>query len=144
MDLVENKFIVDKDFVVRGLARNEDEFFSATGSELSLYWHAPFYHANGTIRDAASGAGYTYVDVFDKVSDRVSFEDQDSGKKYLDASSLIDSFVDELYDGMIIPVSVGKGSGTRNDYLYEKLDLLIASILDNDFEIVPLKEILDE
>lgn len=144
MDLVENKFIVDKDFVVRGLARNEDEFFSATGSELSLYWHAPFYHANRTIRDAASGAGYTYVDVFDKVSDRVSFEDQDSGKKYLDASSLIDSFVDELYDGMIIPVSVGKGSGTRNDYLYEKLDLLIASILDNDFEIVPLKEILDE
>jgi len=31
--------------------------------------------------------------------------------------------------------------GTRRDYLYEKLDLLISSILENGYEIVSLKDL---
>ena len=40
---------------------------------------------------------------------------------------------------MIIPVSIGKTSGTRKDYLYEKLDLLISAILDKGYEITDVR-----
>lgn len=141
-DLLENNFIVDKDFVQRGLARNEDEFFTATGKELSLYWHAPFYHSNQLMKNAGAEAGYNYVEAFSKFNDRITFEEsKESGKEYLDASSLVDSFAENLYDGIVIPVSIGKMDGTRRDYLYEKLDLLISSILENGYEIVSLKDL---
>ena len=141
-DLVENNFIVDKDFIQRGLARNEDEFFNATGKELSLYWHAPFYHSNQLMKTAGTEAGYNYVEVFNKFNDRITFEEsKESGKEYLNASSLVDSFAENLYDGIVIPVSIGTMDGTRRDYLYEKLDLLISSILENGYEIVSLKDL---
>ena len=80
--------------------------------------------------------------VFNKFNDRITFEEsKESGKEYLNASSLVDSFAENLYDGIVIPVSIGTMDGTRRDYLYEKLDLLISSILENGYEIVSLKDL---
>ncbi len=140
-DLTSKHFVIDEDFIKRGLARNEDEFFSVTSKELSLLWHAPWYNVTSLMKNAGSQAGYRYVDAFTNFSDRISFEESSStGKAYLDAGSLIDSFVENLHDGMVIPVSVGKTNGTRSDYLYEKLDLLIAAILNAGYEIVSVRE----
>ena len=47
----------------------------------------------------------------------------------------------KIFDGIVIPVSIGTMDGTRRDYLYEKLDLLISSILENGYEIVSLKDL---
>lgn len=141
-DLVENNFIVDKDFVVRGLARNEDEFFSLTKKELSLVWHAPNYHDTKLIKDAGTSAGYEYVSAFTKYSDRIDFENSLAGKgEYKNVSEIIDGICEELHDGMVIPVAVGKTAGTRKDYLYEKLDLLISSILESGYTITELENL---
>jgi len=40
-DLTGDSFVMDEDFIRRGLARSEDEFYDCTGNELLLYWHAP-------------------------------------------------------------------------------------------------------
>ncbi len=144
-DLLTQSFRVDADFIKRGLARNEDEFFAATGGELALLWHAPNYHANSLMKNAASESSYRYVDAWTKFSDRVSLEDAMlSGGKipYLDAGSIIGRIEEDLHDGMIIPVNVGNVSGSRTDYLYEKLDLLICTILDSGYEICELRDLL--
>ena len=144
-DLTAKNFVIDSDFIKRGLARNEDEFFAATGKELGLLWHAPYYHSNELMRKAGDDAGYRYADAFVEVNDRLTFEECASlNKKYLSSGELIDSLVQNLKDGMIIPVSVGKCTGTRKDYLYEKVDLLISAILDAGYEIVPVRVLLNK
>lgn len=62
LDFASGEFVIDEEFVRRGLARNEDEFFALTGKELALLWHAPFYHATDAIREFGKNAGYEYVD----------------------------------------------------------------------------------
>ncbi len=132
-------FIVDEPFVRRGLARSEDEFFASTGYELALLWHAPFYKANDLIIQAGNKAGYKYVDRTLAPADGVTLEEAVFYKKnYLSASKLIEQLIPQLGDGAILPVSVGMGSGTRGDYLYDKTDLLISAILAAGYDIVPV------
>lgn len=147
-DLTGNDFTADKTFIKRGLARNEDEFFAATGKELSLFWHAPYYHTNRTIDSAAEEAGYTWICPSFRLNDDVTLENVAEGKvKYLSSNEIIDSCVDSLAadkNNAHIFVTIGKTGGTRKDYLYEKLDLLIASLLDAGYEIIPMTDFQHE
>ena len=145
-DLTEKHFVIDENFIKRGLARNEDEFFAATKHELSLLWHAPWYKDTPLMKRSGSDAGYRYVSAFTKYSDTSSFEGSARNVKtpYYDAGQIIDLLVGSLTDGMVIPVNVGKGYGTRQDYLFEKLDLLVSAILDSGYEIVSLREVVEE
>lgn len=132
-----NNFVVDENFVRRGLARNEDEFFDRTGHELALVWHPPFYRTNKQIIRAGNLAGYNHVERINFPNDTITLEQAAlSGKKYYSATQLIEIATSRLKNGGVIPVSIGCANGTRNDYLYDKLDLLIGSILDNGYEIV--------
>lgn len=143
-DLFDEGIVVNADFIKRGLARNEDEFFTTTGKELSLLWHAPYYHANDLMKEAGAAAGYRYVKAYTGYSDRVTMEmyEKDPAYLYLDAGNLIDALVSSLEDGMILPVLTGKVYGTRKDYLYEKIDLLIAAVLDHGYSIVDVRSII--
>ncbi|MDO4505701.1 MAG: polysaccharide deacetylase family protein [Spirochaetales bacterium] len=139
-DLVENNFVIDGSFITRGLARNEDEFFAVTKKELSLLWHAPYYHDTELIRTSGNSAGYEYVSAFSKFSDRTTYErSNEKGEEYKSASEIINGLVEELEEGMVVPVCVGKANGTRKDYVHEKLDLLIAAILESGYEITDVR-----
>ena len=46
-----------------------------------------------------------------------------------------------LKDKAIIPVSVGLSNGTRTDYLYNKVDVLISAILEKGYKIVPVSQL---
>ena len=35
---------IDKTFLKKGLARNEDDYFIATGHEMAQLWHTPYYY----------------------------------------------------------------------------------------------------
>jgi len=144
-DLTNKDFVIDEDFIKRGLARNEDEFFTATGKELSLLWHAPYYHDTPLMKAAGKSAGYRYVDAYTGYSDRVTVEqsERDPSYLYLDAGKLIDAYTSSLEENMIIPVTVGKVHGTRKDYLYEKIDLLIAAILDKGYALVDVRTLTE-
>lgn len=141
-DLTAKGFVIDEDFIRRGLGRNEDEFFQATGSELNLIWHTPMYKSTQPIKDAGANCGYRYIEAGRFSLDTVTLEDAAAGKPgYLSASELVKFYVQNATDGSVIPVSTGISTGTRSDYLYEKLDLLISSLLNEEFEVVSLKNL---
>jgi hypothetical protein len=148
-DLNSDGFIVDDEFIKRGLARNEDDFFYATGKELALFWHTPNYEASAAIKKAGREAGYTWVNKGLAPPDRVTLEDAILGKAvYHSAAVMIDAMNARLTasdndkpSSFIIPVSVGIANGTRGDYLYDKLDVLISAIIEAGYEIVNLEEL---
>lgn len=145
-ELTQPGFLVNEDYVRRGLARNEDEFNAVTGKELSLMWHAPYYAATEKIIQDGKKAGYDYIDIKNSDCDSVTLEQAVAGKgKYLCPGELIESYIKTLSEGeKVIPVTVGISRGTRESYLYDNLDLLISAILDAGYEIVPLRYILEE
>lgn len=144
--LIQPGFLVNEDYIRRGLARNEDEFNAVTGKELSLMWHAPHYAASEKIIQDGKKAGYDYIDIKNHACDSVTLEQAVNGKgKYLCLGELIESYIKNLDEGeKVIPVTVGISRGTRESYLYDNLDLLISAILDAGYEIVPLRYILEE
>lgn len=144
--LTQPGFLVNEDYIRRGLARNEDEFNAVTGKELSLMWHAPHYATSEKIIQDGKKAGYDYIDIKNPVCDSVTLEQAVNGKgKYLCPGELIESYIKNLDEGeKVIPVTVGISRGTRESYLYDNLDLLIGAILDAGYEIVPLRYILEE
>ena len=141
-DLTDKGFIIDEDFIRRGLARNEDEFYAATGRELSLLWHAPFYKANDEIKKAGEASGYRYVEAGRLSLDTYTLEKAADGKKwYLGAKDLVRLYVENAVPDMIIPVSVGISDGTRGDFLWEKLSLLIGDFLDLGYEFTLVRNL---
>ena len=135
-------FVADESYIRRGLARNEDEFFSLTGNELSLYWHAPYYAVTDDIRNYGKKAGYTYVESNFSLKDTTTIEDYvREGLTYYPTKQLISEITSSLKDGSVISISTGVSSGTRTDYLYDRLDVLISAIQEAGYRIVPVSEL---
>ncbi|MBQ1971277.1 MAG: polysaccharide deacetylase family protein [Treponema sp.] len=144
-DLMSNDFIMDEEFIRRGLARNEDEFYKATGKELSLMWHAPNYKVSDEIIDFGAKAGYSYINTTQNVSDTVTFEQAiNENKHYYSPSMLITRYMECLKSkaGGVIPVTIGVSKGTCDGYVYDYLDILISAILDAGYEIVPARDFI--
>ncbi|MBQ0052258.1 MAG: polysaccharide deacetylase family protein [Treponema sp.] len=142
-DFTEKGFVIDEEFIRRGLARNEDEFFAATGNELMLMWHAPFYKSTEKIRDAAAQSGYKYIECgrlsLDTLTQQQVYE---QGKNwYLSSKDLIELYAETVEDCTIIPVSLGIASGTRKDYLYDQLSLLIGNMLEQGYEFKLVRDL---
>ncbi len=113
MDFSSRTFYIEKDFIRRGLARNEDEFFDATGKELSLMWHSPNYYADEKIVTAGEECGYYYI--------------------HASPCGNMEELLQKLSDGIIIPVSPA---------LSEKTGTLISEILRRGYRIIPLERSL--
>lgn len=145
--LTQSGFVIDENYIRRGLARNEDEYFACTKKELSLMWHDPFYEGTDKIIEAGKNAGYAYIMPFLGVRDSVFLEDVVNGKgKYVSPSEIIDVYMKHLKSngGGIVPVTVGLSNGTRESYLYDSLDLLLSAILDAGFDIVPVRYLKEQ
>lgn len=142
-NLTDNSFIMDSNFIARGLGRNEDEFFQCTGKELSLYWHAPYYESNKMIEEAGNEAGYEYVPSIHIHSDNISLRQIEEGKTYLPPEKLIEEYVDliKATKGGVIPVTVGVSQGGRPENLWEHIDLLINILVDENFELVSVSQL---
>ncbi|MBP5602490.1 MAG: polysaccharide deacetylase family protein [Treponema sp.] len=136
-DLVNNPFVVDEEFIRRGLARNEDEFYTCTGQELSLYWHGPYYSVNNDIIKYSANAGYTTVVSYSRLNDSELLD------KDVKPEQIIQDYCNTLskIGGGVAPVSVGFAQGSRTEPLYNYLDLLICALLDSGFEFVNIQEL---
>ena len=136
-DLVNNPFVVDEEFIRRGLARNEDEFYNCTGRELSLYWHGPYYSVNNDIIKYAAAAGYTTIVSYSHLNDSELLARDTKPEQ------IIQDYCNTLtkLGGGVVPVSVGFAQGARVEPLYNYLDLLICALLDSGFEFVNLQDL---
>jgi hypothetical protein len=62
---------------------------------------------------------------------------------YLPAGRLIERVVAEKKPGSIVPIRVGIPRGGREDYLFQKLDLLIDALLKKGYRIVPVTTLIE-
>ena len=143
-DMTDSRFHLDKDFIKRGLARNEDDYYQATARELSLLWHAPYYFVSSEIIAASKEMNYTYVgrdvDSLDWVTEEVS---QTTPGIYLPSAKLVERIIEQKRPGSIIPILLGIPKGKRADYLFQKLDLLIDGLLKLGYSIVPVTTLIE-
>jgi peptidoglycan/xylan/chitin deacetylase (PgdA/CDA1 family) len=143
-DMTDSRFRLDKEFIKRGLARNEDEYYAATGRELSLLWHAPHYFVNSDIVQASREMNYAYigrdVDPLDWVTREMGIQVKDI---YFSASRLVEKVVEQKKPGSIVPVLAGKPDGQRDDYFFHRLDLLIDALIKKGYEIVPVSVLIE-
>ena len=134
-DLTENSFVINEDFVRRGLARNEDEFYACTGTELTLFWHAPYYSITPELITFGGNAGYTYVSACSDVSEFTNPE--------LDVERLIKKYCSglEKTGGGVVSVVSGFSQSNHSRPLYKYLALLISALLDSGYELVDLNDL---
>jgi peptidoglycan/xylan/chitin deacetylase (PgdA/CDA1 family) len=144
INLSDARYRVGADFIVRGLARNEDEYFQATGSELSLLWHAPYFNASAEIAAAALRAGYLTVDRDVDPLDWVSRDDAKTlGITQYSASAMIDRIMSLKRPGSIVPIRLGLLPGGRRDYLYLRLEVLLDALVQAGYAVVPVSTIIE-
>jgi peptidoglycan/xylan/chitin deacetylase (PgdA/CDA1 family) len=144
IDLSDARYRIESDFISRGLARNEDEFYRATGSELALLWHPPYYAASPEVSTAASQAGYTTVTRGADPLDWVSREDEIrlSLPQY-SASEMVDRIMEAKIAGAVVPIRLGLLSGGRGDYLFNRLNVLLDALVREGYTVVTVSTLLE-
>ena len=143
-DMTDTRYRLDKEFIKLGLARTEDIYFAATGREISLLWHTPYYFTSTAIVEASREMNYTCVGRDVDSLDWVAREDATPARGlYLPASRLVERIIDKKKPGSIIPILAGTPEGYREDYLFQKLDLLINALLAKGYEVVPISVLME-
>jgi peptidoglycan/xylan/chitin deacetylase (PgdA/CDA1 family) len=143
IDLSDARYTVTPLFIAQGLARNEDEFFRATGKELSLLWHPPFFRTSDMINSAAAVVGYSTavrdIDPGDWLSRDEALR---LGIRQLSASQIIEQITEKRKNGSVIPIRLGTNPGGRDDYLFQKIDVLLDALIRSGCDIVPVSAII--
>jgi peptidoglycan/xylan/chitin deacetylase (PgdA/CDA1 family) len=144
IDLSDSRYRIGDDFIARGLARNEDEFYQASGRELGLLWHPPYYAASTEIIAAASRTGYRSsgrdVDPMDWVSREDAYR---LGLAQFSANDMIDRIMDQKRPGSIIPLRLGVLPGGRSDYLFLRIDVLLDALVRDGYRVVPVSVLME-
>ncbi len=148
-DMSNARFRINADFVKQGLARNEDDYFNVTRRELSLIWHAPYYFVSPEIISASREMNYAYigrdVDSRDWVPKR---DDSGISRLYSNTADIIETVLEQKKPGSIISMTVGRPGddrpdGGRDDYLFQRLDLLLNNLIERGYEVVPVTTLMD-
>lgn len=142
-DMTDTKFHINEDFILRGLSYNEDEYFSATGKELEPLWHTPYYFENTDIIEASNNHNYRYIGRDIDTLDWVPKDSSGSlGTIYFSSKAIIERIMKLKLPGSIIPVTVGK-KVHREDYLFNKIDLLIEALKASGYDLVTISKLLE-
>jgi|TergutMp193P3_1026864.scaffolds.fasta_scaffold00279_13 peptidoglycan/xylan/chitin deacetylase (PgdA/CDA1 family) len=142
IDLSDSRYRVTGEFITQGLARNEDEFYRATGRELSILWHPPFYRSSGLVNTAAAAAGYITISRNIDPGDWLSRDDAlRLNLRQIPASEMIDQIIAGKRTGAVIPVRLGLLPGGRDEYLFQRIDVLLDALIRSGCEIIPVSAV---
>jgi peptidoglycan/xylan/chitin deacetylase (PgdA/CDA1 family) len=144
VDPTDSRFKIDNEYVRRGLARAEDEWFAVTGKELSLLWHTPYYTVNSDIIAAGASMNYLYVGRDIDPMDWVTRADvARMPGAYIDAHRIVEKIIAQAKPGSIIPIRLGIPDGGREDYLHRELGLLLDGLVGQGYQIVPVSTLIE-
>ena len=135
MDMADFRYKVNKDFIVKGLARLEDEFYRITGKEVSTFWHAPWYVISPSVLAATEEMNYYYAG---RDIDPESF--RLSGSMGADEITL--KVIEKAEPGSIIPFRVG-GDRCSGEGSYQNIEILINGLLNKGFSMVPVSAMVE-
>ncbi|MDR2730736.1 MAG: polysaccharide deacetylase family protein [Treponema sp.] len=143
IDLSDTRYRITGEFIARGLARNEDEFHRATGKELSILWHPPFYRSSDSVNLAAAAAGYFTVNRSVDPGDWMSREDAlRLNLRQIPPSEMIEQIIIRRESGAVIPIRLGLLPGGRDEYLFQRIEALLDALLRSGYEIVPVSAVI--
>jgi peptidoglycan/xylan/chitin deacetylase (PgdA/CDA1 family) len=143
IDLSDTRYRITNEFIARGLARNEDEFHRATGKELSILWHPPFYRSSNTVNVNAAASGYITVNRSVDPGDWMSREDAlRLNLRQIPPSEMIEQIIKKRESGAIIPIRLGLLPGGRDEYLFQRIEALLDALLRSGYEIVPVSAVI--
>jgi len=143
IDLSDTRYRITNEFIARGLARNEDEFNKATGKELSILWHPPFYRTSNTVDTAAAAAGYVTINRNIDPGDWMSREDAlRLNLRQISPSEMIEQIIQKRESGAIIPIRLGLLPGGRDEYLFQRIEALLDALIRSGYEIVPVSAVI--
>jgi len=143
IDLSDTRYRITREFIANGLARNEDEFYKATGRELSVFWHPPLYRASALANTAASSAGYATITRSFDPGDWISREDSlKLNLRQVSPSEIIDQIIQKKSGNAVVPVRLGLLPGGRDEYLFQRIDVLLDALLRSGYAIVPVSNVI--
>jgi peptidoglycan/xylan/chitin deacetylase (PgdA/CDA1 family) len=144
IDLSDARYRIQGDFIARGLARNEDEFFRAAGAELNLIWHAPYYAVSPEMIAAAAAAGYRTIGWDVDPQDWVGREESKRGSlPQYSAPEIIDRIMERKQPGSIIPIRLGLLPGGRSDYLFGRINVLLDALVRSGYSVSPISTLIE-
>ncbi len=132
---------VDREFLLRELARTAELYRMVTGREMAPLWRAPFGEQNAEIRRWAAEAGYWHVgwtggraglDGLDWVSDPRS-------RAYRTADQLIERLLERAENGGIVLLHLGSD---RDDPVADHLPTLLDGLAARGFRLARATELL--
>jgi peptidoglycan/xylan/chitin deacetylase (PgdA/CDA1 family) len=145
VDLSDSRFRPGPEFIAQGLARNEDEFFRATGKELTPLWHPPFFRSSVTVNSAAAAAGYITVSRDIDPGDWMAKDESIRlGMRQYQASEMIERIMAGKKHGAVIPIRLGFAPGGRDDYLFNRVSVLLDALIRSDCKIVPVSAVVSK
>ena len=143
IDLSDTRYRITQDFIAKGLARNEDEFHKATGKELSILWHPPFYRTSNQVNSAAAASGYVTVSRSIDTGDYLSREESlRLNLRQIPGAEMIDQIIKKREANAVIPVRLGQLPGGRDDYLFQRIEVLLDALQRCGYVIVPVSSII--
>ena len=143
IDLSDTRYRITHDFIAKGLARNEDEFNKATGKELSIIWHPPFYRSSNQVNTSAAAAGYVTISRSIDTGDYISREEAlRLNIRQVPGAEMIDKIITRREANAIIPVRLGQLPGGRDDYLFQRIETLLDALSRCGYVIVPVSSII--
>lgn len=144
VNMTDSRYEIDDEFVSRGLARNEDDYYAATGKELSLFWHAPYYTVTSDMVEIAHQSSYRYVgrdvdplDWIDKASAPAS------SAVSLSVPEMINRVIMDKKAGSIIPIHLGASRARSGGHLYNSLDTLLNALIQEGYTVVPVSTLIE-
>jgi hypothetical protein len=135
--------VVDKEFIKKGLARNEDDYFASTGRELTLLWHAPFYVVNSDILAASREMNYDYIGRDVDPLDWTLSDPAAGLSRGLSVPEMVERVVGLKKPGSIIPIRLGINDQRSGGYLYNNLDVLLNALLEEGYNVVPVSILME-
>ena len=140
-NMTDARYRLDKEFIKRGLARNEDDYYALTGEELALLWHAPYYVVSTDIIEASVEMNYTYINR-DIDPLEWAWASNDYGGEGLTVPEMVEKIMNRKKPGSIIPIRLGEGKEGAGA-LYRNLDLLLNNLLEKGYTVVPVSVLMD-
>jgi len=147
IDFSDTRYLITRDFITQGLARNEDEFYKATGRELSIIWHPPYYRGSAIVNSAAAATGYITAARSIDPGDWMSREDAlRLNISQTQPAEMINMIMEQINRhsaaGTVIPIRLGLLTGGRDNYLFQSIDVLLDALIRSGCEIVPVSAVM--
>jgi peptidoglycan/xylan/chitin deacetylase (PgdA/CDA1 family) len=143
VNLTDNDFLIDKNFIRQGLSTNEEKFYKITGKNFSPIWHSPRYFFNDNIVKYGLESGYKFVTFNLDSLDWTSIDDADKDSQtYKKNAELIERIITNLKPGQIIVFNVGKNDFKRYEWLFNDLDILLSELVRSGYSFTTVTDLM--